>query len=233
MWNSICRLAIKHDMYYYVHISLLIGGNMDGIIFDVDGTLWDSREVVAKSWNQAIEDTTNLDVRVNAEQLKGLFGKPLDEIMDVLFPMLNIEEKDTLKTKLYEYEHALIANEPCIWYEGMAEGIMELAKEHKLFIVSNCQAGYIEAFLSATKLGEYITDFTCPGETGLLKGDNLKIIMERNQLKSAIYIGDTQGDADACKIANIPIIYASYGFGTIEAPDYVITKFSELLDFEL
>lgn len=205
---------------------------MDGIIFDVDGTLWDSREVVAKAWNQAIEDTTSLAIRVNAKQLKGLFGKPLDEIMDVLFPMLTVSEKGTLKTKLYEYEHALIDKEPCIWYEGMADGIKMLSKTHKLFIVSNCQAGYIEAFLKATKLGEYITDFTCPGDTGLLKGDNLKIIMERNHLKSAIYVGDTQGDADACKIANIPIIYASYGFGTIENPDYVISKFSELLDFD-
>jgi len=205
---------------------------MKGIIFDVDGTLWDSREVVARAWNQAIEDTTDLDVRVNAEQLKGLFGKPLDEIMDALFPMLSIEEKDNLKTNLYEYEHSLIAKEPCIWYEGMAEGIKELAKNHKLFIVSNCQAGYIEAFLGATNLGEYITDFTCPGETGLLKGDNLKIIMERNNLSSAIYIGDTQGDADACKIAGIPMIFASYGFGTVENPDYVITTFSELLEFD-
>lgn len=205
---------------------------MDGIIFDVDGTLWDSREVVAKAWNQAIEDTTDLDIRVNAHQLKSLFGKPLDEIMDVLFPMLTANEKDTLKAALYEYEHALIDKEPCIWYEGMADGIKKLSKQHKLFIVSNCQAGYIEAFLKATNLGEYITDFTCPGETGLLKGDNLKIIMERNNLKSAIYIGDTQGDADACKIAGIPIIYASYGFGIIESPDYVISKFTDLLDFD-
>ncbi|MFA9378249.1 MAG: HAD family hydrolase [Lachnotalea sp.] len=205
---------------------------MDGIIFDVDGTLWDSREVVARAWNQAIEDITNLDIRVDAQQLKGLFGKPLDDILDALFPMLDVDKKKELGVSCFEHEHELIDKEPCIWYEGMADGIKELSKQHKLFIVSNCQAGYIEAFLKATNLGEYITDFTCPGETGLLKGDNLKIMMERNSLKSAIYIGDTQGDADACKIAGIPIIYASYGFGTIEKPYYVITQFSELLDFD-
>ena len=32
---------------------------MDGIIFDVDGTLWDSTEAVARSWNQAIEENTD------------------------------------------------------------------------------------------------------------------------------------------------------------------------------
>ena len=33
---------------------------MDGIIFDVDGTLWDSTEAVARSWNQAIEENTQM-----------------------------------------------------------------------------------------------------------------------------------------------------------------------------
>jgi phosphoglycolate phosphatase len=205
---------------------------MDGIIFDVDGTLWDSREVVAKAWNQAIADTTDLDIRVDAAQLKSLFGKPLNAIMDSVFPMLSKKEKDALGTSCFHYEHALIEKESCALYEGVADVIKTLSKQHKLFIVSNCQAGYIEVLLKVTNLSEYITDFTCPGDTGLLKGDNLKLIMERNQLKSAIYIGDTQGDSDACKIAGIPIIYASYGFGTVEAPDHVISKFSELLDFE-
>jgi phosphoglycolate phosphatase len=205
---------------------------MDGIIFDLDGTLWDSREVVAKAYNHVIADTTDLDVRVTADQLKSLFGKPIDEIFDILFPMLNEKNKETLKINSFKYKHDLIENEPCFLYEGMVDGIKTLAKNYKLFIVSNCQAGYIEAFLKATNLGEYIADFTCPGDTGLLKGDNIKLIMKRNDLKSPIYVGDTQGDADACKIANIPIIYASYGFGTVKSPDYVISKFNELLDFD-
>jgi phosphoglycolate phosphatase len=205
---------------------------MDGIIFDVDGTLWDSREIVAKAWNLAIKETTDLDIRVDAQQLKSLFGKPLDDIIDALFPMLNQEEKKVLQQSCFEHEHAFLAKEPGYLYEGIKEGIKQLAKKYQLFLVSNCQAGYIETFLKATNLGEYITDFTCPGDTGRLKDDNIKLIMERNHLQSAIYIGDTQGDADACKIADIPIIYASYGFGTVKEPDYVITNFSELLGFD-
>ncbi|WP_099469524.1 HAD family hydrolase [Konateibacter massiliensis] len=202
---------------------------MEAIIFDVDGTLWDSTEAVAKSWNLAIEENTDLDMRVNAEQLKGLFGKPLDDIADILFPMLVEADRRILQRHLYEYEHDMIEKEECYFYEGVKSVIPALSEKYKLFIVSNCQSGYIEAFLKVSGLGAYITDFTCPGETNLLKGDNLKLIMQRNHLNSAIYVGDTQGDAEACKIAGIPIIYASYGFGSVQSPDYVIAGFSDLL----
>ena len=48
---------------------------MDGIIFDVDGTLWDSVEVVAESWNLAIKENSDLEPNLNREILQGLFGK--------------------------------------------------------------------------------------------------------------------------------------------------------------
>lgn len=205
---------------------------MKAIIFDLDGTLWDSTEVVADAWNQAIHETTNLDLKVTADQLKGLFGRPLRDIVDNVFPMFDENQKKNIEQSLYHFEHDLLRQNTCPLYPSVPEVLSSLSQTHKLFIVSNCQAGYIEIFLEKTGLGNYITDFTCPGETGLLKGDNIKLIIERNHLDSAIYVGDTQGDADACKIAGIPIIYASYGFGLVKEPDYVISQFSDLLTFD-
>ena len=127
-----------------------------------------------------------------------------------------------------------MAVEPCILYPDMEETIKELSKNYKLFIVSNCQAGYIEAFFENTGLQPYFTDFTCPGDTGKLKADNIRIMMERNGLESALYIGDTQGDANACKDAEVPMIFARYGFGDVEQEeDYTcIDSFKELLDLD-
>ncbi len=75
-----------------------------------------------------------------------------------------------------------------------------------------------------------ITDFECPGYTGLPKGENCKLVMERNGFQSAVYVGDTQGDADAAALAGIPFVFCEYGFGEVEKYDYSIKKFPELLE---
>lgn len=205
---------------------------MEGIIFDVDGTLWDSTEEVARSWNQAIHERSSLDCTLTSEQLKKEFGKPLDEIVSSLFPELSSKEQAELAIHLYEYENSWVETAPCRIYENVQETIQELNTRYKIFIVSNCQSGYIEAFLKNTGLAEYITDFTCNGDTGKLKGENIRLIMERNSLKSAVYVGDTQGDADACEIAGVPMVYASYGFGTVQDPWITILHFEELLHID-
>ena len=45
----------------------------DGIIFDVDGTVWDSTPVVEQAWNRALEEA-GYAARVTALRLKSLFG---------------------------------------------------------------------------------------------------------------------------------------------------------------
>jgi len=208
---------------------------MEAIIFDVDGTLWDSTEIVAAAWNQVFAKETNLSVRVTAMELKKLFGKPLEEIMRILLPDVLEEERIRITKECFEYENKWVATKPCLLYEGMPEGIRRLSERFKLFIVSNCQSGYIEAFLEATGLSEFIEDFTCPGETNQLKAENIKIIIERNQLKSAVYVGDTLGDMEAAQISGIPFIYAKYGFGEVEKYDAVIEQFLDLMkmDFDI
>ena len=205
---------------------------IEGIIFDVDGTLWDPTEEVAYSWNQAINEQTDMDRTLTAEQLKREFGKPLEEIIDDLFPELAQIEQESLADHLYKYENKWVETAPCIVYDQMAETVRELSKKYKLFIVSNCQSGYIEAFLKNTGLGQYFADYTCPGDTGKLKGENIRIIMERNGIKEAVYVGDTQGDANACKEAGIPMIFAAYGFGQVEEEHVAIQSFGELLELE-
>lgn len=54
--------------------------------------------------------------------------------------------------------------------------------------------------------------------------------MERNHIKKAVYVGDTQGDMLAAKFAGIPFVFASYGFGKPEAYDYIIEKPIDLLN---
>ena len=106
--------------------------------------------------------------------------------------------------------------------------LKELALEYPLFIVSNCQCGYIEVMMKGAGMEPYIKDFLCFGQTQTSKDLTILKLMEKNNLTSPVYVGDTQGDADSCKKAGIPFIFAAYGLGDVKEDYPTIHSFSEL-----
>ncbi len=193
----------------------------DSIILDVDGTIWNTTGIVADAWNQAFDQFFPQVPHVTAEILKGQFGKPMDVIADNLFTNLSKSEKDLLMTKCCEYEQkALLENTKNITYDRVVETIKKLSSIIPVFIVSNCQSGYIEVVMEKNGIKDYIKDFECFGNTGLLKDENINLIVKRNNLKAPAYVGDTQGDYEACKKAGVPFIWAAYGFGHPEDENY-------------
>ena len=192
----------------------------DSIILDVDGTIWDTTPIVAQAWNKAIESLFPQVPRVTADILKGQFGKTMDVIGNNLFGVLSLEERTRLLDQCcIEEQIALEQNTVDIAYEGVVSTIRELAGHVPLFIVSNCQSGYIELVMKKNGITDCITDFECFGNNGLTKDRNIKLLVERNGLKAPVYVGDTQGDFEACKAASVPFIWAEYGFGKVDAGD--------------
>lgn len=205
---------------------------MDGLIFDVDGTLWDSTDTVAESWNRAIREGSDLDMTIDRNILKGLFGKTMEQIYDALFPQLSDEEKKRIGDLCFSYENALLEEKPGILYEGVTGTLRALSQKTDLYIVSNCQCGYIEVLLKTCHLQNYFQDTLCYGQTNTSKGQTILTLMAKHHLKDVLYIGDTQGDADACKEAGIPFVFASYGFGDVPDATRRIDSIAELLELE-
>ena len=58
---------------------------MKGIIFDMDGTLWDSAENVAKSWDEVVKAAGYPDKKITTGDIKGVMGKTMDVIAELLF----------------------------------------------------------------------------------------------------------------------------------------------------
>ena len=202
---------------------------MDSLIFDVDGTLWDSTDSVAKSWTAYLKEDEHLNMEITKARLMQLFGQPLPVIAEQLFPEHSNEEQLRIIDGCCQAEHRALLREPAQPYPGLEDTLKALSAAYPLFIVSNCQAGYIEVFLKATGFGKYFKDHLCFGDTGVGKAETIQILSKRNHLKSPVYVGDTMGDFTSCRQAGVPFVFASYGFGDVPAPDYRIEKLPDLI----
>lgn len=200
-----------------------------GIIFDVDGTLWDSSRQVAESWNVVLkEQYPHIKKEVTLQDMYDNMGKAMDEFARDLFPDLSPEEGEQVMARCMEYENQYLETHPGILYPGVKEILADLSRQYSLYIVSNCQSGYIEVLIRSCGLQDYIEDMECFGNTGRPKGENIALVIKRAGLDRAVYVGDTSMDEAASIQAGIPFILAEYGFGQAQAPAAVIRSLEEL-----
>ncbi|MDV3427488.1 MAG: HAD family hydrolase [Bacillota bacterium] len=201
------------------------------IIFDVDGTLWDTTEIVAKAWNKVIAEIGGTAAVITSDLLKKEFGKTMEVIADDLFHDASDSKRALIMNQCCKYEHdALKENMDDLLFPDVKETLRKLSEKCGLFIVSNCQSGYIELFMKKAGVEKYITDYECFGNTGKNKGENIMLVIKRNNLQDAVYIGDTQGDYEATVLAGIPFIFAKYGFGSTPDCYLAISEIKELLN---
>lgn len=205
---------------------------VDGIIFDLDGTLWDSTEIILKVWNDAANDFKEITTTVTVEDIQSAMGLLLLDIGKKFYPYLEEEKIKEIVKHCSKIENEYLSIHGAKLYDNLEETLKKLSKNHKLFIVSNCQDGYIEAFYKAHNLEKYFVDFENPGRTGMPKWENIKLIVERNNLKNPVYVGDTAGDRKAAKLAGVPFVFAKYGFGDVEDYDFVVDKLEDVVGLE-
>jgi phosphoglycolate phosphatase len=203
----------------------------DSIIFDLDGTLWDSTANVALAWQKAVEQVDYIYEPITVERVRSITGMAYDAIFDKLFPTLTTTQRKEVQTLCSISELEILHTKGGQLYPQLKETLKYLATKYKLYIVSNCQSGYIEVFLDLNNMHPYFLAHQCFGTKGNPKADNIKDIVNDHHLKAPAYVGDTMGDYSAAKQAGVPFIFASYGFGVV--PDGMVAtvdSFSELTE---
>lgn len=199
------------------------------VIFDLDGTLWDSAVSVAESWNMEIERCTGRPSNIEPDDIRRNMGKTMNEIADDVMSDFEVPERYEMARRCEVFENAYIAEHGGELFEGVRETLQVLLDAGvQMTIVSNCQDGYVPAFLKSMDMDKYFMDYEEWGRSGYLKAENIRLVMDRNGADRAIYVGDIQKDADASAKAGIPCIWASYGFGHIEDPAGILETFSDL-----
>ena len=198
------------------------------IIFDLDGTLWDATEGITAAWQQVL-DSENIDVTLTREAVMGCMGLPMDEIFLRLLPNIGADTRADIQQKCQRYENEYLSLHGGALYPNVEKTLDALKNDgYDLYIVTNSQDGYVEAFFDSMNLKDYFTDYEMFGRTGLLKAENIRLVMKRNSIDNAVYVGDAKGDYDSAKTAKIPFIYAKYGFGKVTDCEYAIDKFDDL-----
>jgi phosphoglycolate phosphatase len=185
----------------------------DAIGFDLDGTLWDAVDPIMTSWSEVLSARGEIKKNPYSGRSSGVMGLGPRDIVKKLFGYLPEKTGMEIFDACTEAEIRHMRAYGGRLFAGLEETLDALVARYSLFIVSNCQSGYIEAFLDYHKLHKYFCDFECAGRTGLSKGENLALVISRNGFRAPVFLCDTQGDADAAKAAGIPFVFARYGFG--------------------
>jgi phosphoglycolate phosphatase len=203
----------------------------DSIIFDLDGTLWDSTGNVAIAWQDAMAKVDYVDEVMTREKVRSITGMAYNAIFDTLFSHLDKEKRVELMGLCARSELDILHAKGGELYPQLNETLDYLAARYKLFIVSNCQSGYIEVFLKSSNVGHYFSGHQCYGTKGNPKAENIIDIVNDHQLKAPVYVGDTKGDHNAAEKAGVPFIFANYGFGNVDGGQIAtIGTFGELMD---
>lgn len=201
------------------------------LLFDLDGTLWDSSQQVAESWNEIIKVELPQMKLLTKEDIMSVMGKTMEEIAATVLKDVKGDNVGAVFKKCEIYENEYITEHGGEFFDGVYETLKTLREEgYDMAVVSNCQTGYIKAFYVSMKTEQFFCDLEEWGNTKLSKAENIKLVMSRNGYDKAIYIGDTEKDEVAAHTAGIPFVHAAYGFGEVASAEHTISSINELLD---
>ena len=199
------------------------------LLFDLDGTLWDSAVPVAEAWNEVFRREAPGLPPLTVDDIHGVMGMTMKEISEALYSDIRLDRRNEIFDRYCTYEVEYLYTHCGTLYPDFRVTMEALrAKGYDLAVVSNCQRGYVDAFLTSSGARDLFLDYEEWERTGLTKGENIRLVMERNGYRKGVYIGDTKKDREAALLAGIPFIHAAYGFGEVDNPDGLIRSLTDL-----
>lgn len=202
------------------------------IIFDLDGTLWDTTESLYEAANDITNKYSDIN-QISIETVKKGMGLSSEENARNFMPYLDDEKALYYLKKIGKRSIEIINEKGAILYDGVIDTIHKLSKKHKLGIVTNNTDEYVKTFLKVSKLEKYFSDYIGAASYNITKKDAIKNITSRNNEPNSIYVGDIKKDMIAAEEAKVTFIHAKYGFEpTLESKYYIdnIKKLEELLN---
>ena len=192
----------------------------DSVIFDLDGTLWDASAAITRAFQAAKSSVDYIENDVTLAQVQAVTGQPYTVVYERLFPNLPADKFEEYRALCARQELAAAQQHGGVLYPELEATLAYLKdRGYRLFIVSNCQRGYVEAFFERSQLAHYFEGHQCFGTKLLPKAANIREVVAQYGLQAPVYVGDTPGDQAASRGAGVPFIFATYGFGQLDAAE--------------
>ena len=199
----------------------------NGVIFDLDGTLWDVADVTHMSANEvALKYGLNY---VTKKAVLDSFGLPKEGSAKNFFPDL------PLSVSLPYTEEIIASNIDNLFkyggklYPDAKTVLQKLKDKYDLFIVTNSPfRRYAESFIVSTETAACFKEYYSAGELGLTKAQAIKKVVLDFSLQNALYVGDTETDYLSSKEAGVDFIYADFGFGKAPDAKFTVSALKEL-----
>ena len=196
------------------------------IVFDLDGTLWQTKKSYIYAYQKLCEKYHKTPTN-GFDDVLNYMGVKVDYLLKDLFPEI-VNQTEIIKEAVnYSIEY-IINNPNDTCYDGVFELLKKLSEDYKIYIISNCPNEYVKTFFKVSKTEKFISDFYTI-ELGE-KSSHLEKI-SNNYLDKTIFIGDDYEDYS--QIVNhqcIYFVYAKYGYKTSNVYDYSINNLNELKD---
>jgi len=181
------------------------------IIFDLDGTLWNTVDPTLEAANKVAKENTEVK-KFSEKPIVDSMGLSRSEAAVIYMPYLSKRKAIKYMKEISEESVKIINKKGATLYKGVVTTIKKLSKKYKLGIVTNNTDEYAKIFIKTSKLGKYFSDYMGAATYDITKGEAIKEMCKRNKEPNSFYVGDIKKDMIATKEAGITFIHAKYGF---------------------
>lgn len=208
-------------------------------IFDWDGTLSDSKDLITRTMQQSALD---LGLKAPADEaVHNIIGLGMREALAQLFPDVDPEQYHLFRQRYSEHYLSGDLAQPTILFPSVMETLTRLRDEgHLLTVATGKSRQGLDRVFSAMKLEGFFHGSRCADETASKPHPLMleELLFEFDHpVEEAVMLGDTEYDMDMARRIEMPRIAVSYGAHHIDRlrpfePELCLDEFGELLNWQ-
>jgi len=210
---------------------MIAANDVDLIIFDMDGTIAPSLEIVYRALQTAFKHF-GWELEYSAEDINQFIGTASGELYKHIIPSEHTHRWEELRDKT-RAEYGALFQKSAVTFPNVKVTLETLRKRgFQLALYSNASPQYFNIVLTSLQIIDYFDYAECVHENDLTKPELVKKIKEKLESKTAAIVGDRFHDIDAARGTDSLAIGVLFGYGgkEPEQADITISQFDELLD---